>query len=547
MTSQLTLALRYTAGHVHATPWDRQVNEGVVEWPPSPWRLLRALISVRHFSARDEVSEKELGELVDALSHTAPLWQLPEVVQAHTRHYMRIDEKRPYENSTTKVFDNFLVVDRDAIVIAHWPDVDLSPGALDALDTLLPRIAYLGRAESWVNIERLSTLPENFAPNAGPAGAFEASVGSESSRQLMPLTPDELSYWREGYREAMLQRQLDEDRQKAIAKGKDPEKVKLSKKKRQNIEDALPTSVVGVLSAETDVLQKAGWSQPPGSRWVDIVRPPIKSWLPPKVPAPKVMGAPTVARYAVVSQVPPRLTTALYQCEKLHKALASRTDDNITLTGVDALGRPLKGHQHAFVFAEANDPVTDRITHLNVWAPAGFNEQAQRRVLDSVQRLWGKDGHDLQLILLGVGTPEDFGGFNARAGQAPIYGESKVWRSLTPFVGTRHPKRRKSGEPKVDARGLTIGGDAHDLLRLLKLQGFPEVKSIAPLDALNIAGRKVRWLEFATRRSRGGGKRGPNHGAGFAIEFAEPVRGPIAVGYGAHFGLGLFSPVEVTG
>ncbi|RDV37595.1 type I-U CRISPR-associated protein Cas5/Cas6 [Bradymonadaceae bacterium TMQ3] len=541
MTSQLTLALRYTAGHVHATPWDRQVNEGVVEWPPSPWRLLRALISVRHFSARDEVSEKDLGELVDALSHASPLWQLPEVVQAHTRHYM------PNDTSTTKVFDNFLVIDRDARVIAHWPDVDLSPSALEALDLLLPRVAYLGRAESWVSIERLPTPPDTFSPNAGPAGAFEAPVGSESSRQLMPLTPEELDHWREGYREAMLQRQLDEDRQKAIDKGKDPEKVKLSKKKRQNIEDALPSSVVGVLSAETDLLQKAGWSQPPGSRWVDVVRPPIKSWLPPKVEAPKVMGAPTVARYAVASQVPPRLTTALYQCEKLHKALASRTDANITLTGVDALGRPLKGHQHAFVFAEANDPVTDRITHLNVWAPAGFNEQAQRRVLDGVQRLWGKDGHDLQLILLGVGTPEDFGGFNARAGQAPIYGESKVWRSLTPFVGTCHPRRRKSGEPKVDARGLTIGGDAHDLLRLLKLQGFPDVERIAPLDALSIAGRQVRWLEFATRRSRGGGKRGPSHGTGFAIEFAEPVRGPIAVGYGAHFGLGLFSPVEVSG
>lgn len=27
------------------------------------------------------------------------------------------------------------------------------------------------------------------------------------------------------------------------------------------------------------------------------------------------------------------------------------------------------------------------------------------------------------------------------------------------------------------------------------------------------------------------------------IEFLEPVSGPIAVGYGAHFGLGLFVPV----
>lgn len=31
---------------------------------------------------------------------------------------------------------------------------------------------------------------------------------------------------------------------------------------------------------------------------------------------------------------------------------------------------------------------------------------------------------------------------------------------------------------------------------------------------------------------------------GFEIEFAEPVCGPIALGFGCHFGLGLFLPVE---
>jgi len=33
----------------------------------------------------------------------------------------------------------------------------------------------------------------------------------------------------------------------------------------------------------------------------------------------------------------------------------------------------------------------------------------------------------------------------------------------------------------------------------------------------------------------------------FEIEFPEPVRGPLALGYGSHFGLGLFVPVLDAG
>ena len=33
-------------GRYHATPWDRAANDGSVEWPPAPWRILRTLYVV---------------------------------------------------------------------------------------------------------------------------------------------------------------------------------------------------------------------------------------------------------------------------------------------------------------------------------------------------------------------------------------------------------------------------------------------------------------------------------------------------------------------
>jgi CRISPR-associated protein Csb2 len=50
----------------------------------------------------------------------------------------------------------------------------------------------------------------------------------------------------------------------------------------------------------------------------------------------------------------------------------------------------------------------------------------------------------------------------------------------------------------------------------------------------------VRWLEFQTRRLKGREGYGL---AGFELEFAEETAGPLALGFGCHFGLGLFEPV----
>lgn len=543
MTTELFIELRFAGGRYHATPWGRQVNEGAVEWPPSPWRLLRTLISVWHATAREEVSESVLRRLVEQLAATAPSWRLPEVTQAHTRHYM------PTRDSSTKIFDNFLVVDRDAVAIGRWSGLELDAALLEALDRLLGRVNYLGRSESWVELRRIDP-PAEFVPNAGPAAEFETAEGLERVRQLVPLAGARLEDWRVGYRDAMQARKLDEKRRNAVAKGKDPDREKLSKKELEAIEAALPASVYDVLVCETDALQKAGWSQPPGSCWIDYLAPRPAPWVAPRIASSARGELPTVARFAVASDVPPRLTTAIHQTQKLHQSLVRYSDGHPLFTGLGADGKPLEGHRHAFIFAEANDGRTDRITHLSVWVPGGLDER-QRLALDLARRLWGKDGHDMQLVLLGVGQREDFAGFNAAAGQCALMEASTRWRSLTPFISTRHPKRRKNGEFKLDAQGLVIDGPEHVLRRLLAEQELPDVVSITPLEGAHIHGRTVHWLEFDTLRGvrdsgRSGGARGPKSGQGFEIVFAEPVRGPLAAGYGAHFGMGLFVPVDPT-
>ena len=71
-----------------------------------------------------------------------------------------------------------------------------------------------------------------------------------------------------------------------------------------------------------------------------------------------------------------------------------------------------------------------------------------------------------------------------------------------------------------------------------KNHGLPRPISIKPVSNLVTRGHEFRWLEF--RRSRKG--ESSQIGYGFKLIFSEPVSGPIALGYGAHFGLGLFVP-----
>ena len=101
--------------------------------------------------------------------------------------------------------------------------------------------------------------------------------------------------------------------------------------------------------------------------------------------------------------------------------------------------------------------------------------------------------------------------------------------STTPFLLTRHPKKNGKDTPAAQVR-MELGR-----------RGFSGPVTVAPVDYTVIAGKKLRWLEFQRVRKQGGGRFADSRGYGFRIEFPEPVKGPIAIGYACHFGLGQFA------
>lgn len=538
------LELRFLSGKYHATPWGRQVNEGAVEWPPSPWRILRTLIATWYHKFPD-VPEAEMRALIEALS-SPPSYQLPTTLDGHTRHYM------PAGDAKTKIFDTFVAVNPNDRLIICWPNASLSPEQVSLFQQLARSINYFGRAESWVEAEvtDIADLICDTVP------LDESGVAEDQELVRMLGLSDNKSFlrWRESTTQALVSQRLKEEQDKAIAKGKPTDKIKLSPKAISALDSLIPMATFEALQCDTSELRKAGWNRPPGSEWTSYVR----TWKDASATKRYIKSTdsfPTVARYAVAGNVLPRLTDAILLGERLRcylMGISGKRNDgqcSAVFSGKTNDGNPLAEHGtrhgHAHFLCESYGPNNlGRITHLMVYAPAGFNLEDQS-VLTSLRGIYGNDGHDLQLILLGIGMPSDFGGSNIKIGQSPTLAESRVWLSRTPMVPTDHLRIRRSERRDPEAFAIATKRELDRLVRreLARRSWLAHLADQVQIEALEhtvLGGIETKWLKFRRQRTKGGGECSSNNGFGFRLTFPEPVAGPIALGYGSHFGLGLF-------
>jgi CRISPR-associated protein Csb2 len=212
--------------------------------------------------------------------------------------------------------------------------------------------------------------------------------------------------------------------------------------------------------------------------------------------------------------------------ELLHMGLAKqlRAESCPELTGLDANGVRLEGHKHAALVPLSLD-AEGQIDHILVHAPMGFGADAQR-ALRSIRSTYTKGGDKpLFVTLAGLGKLADFQRIGAQ--RVSELAESRVWTSRTPFVPPRHLKAtRHTLEDQVQAE--------------LACRGLPRAARIEVLDRTRILA--LRLHQFV--RARRNPKRAPPAPRffGLRIEFEEPVRGPLAIGYACHFGLGLMIP-----
>ena len=546
------LAFSFPARRYHATPWGRNVNEADVAWPPEPWRLLRTLVAMYWRKGdRARWSEGDLARLIDSLAETLPEYSLPRgAVHAHTRHYMPTGTLARGSPKTTLVFDAFLRLPGGSTLVAAWPLATLARDQFELAADLANSIGYLGRAESWAECEALVEWDGDI--NCGPleSGAHDG----DHVRLLAPLTP--------GAYLAERRRIMEDLKHRIVATAKRPptpreidrklDKELRSKRRRAH---TLPERLVNALTLDTADYQDRGWSRPPAAREVVYARGReaatgvVSRGTCRRRPSRAGRDLPTVARFLLAGRPRPRVEDAIQIGELMRRAALARfgwrRDESRNrwmpkapweVSGRGADGRPLRDplHRHAFWLPEDADG-DGWIDHVSVFIASGMSDDIRAK-LDRITRLWLPKKHravdaedevgnvkEWRLALEGFGKPVDF------AGAASIFAVSRRWQSVTPFLASGH---------------LKASGYLGEVNRLLKRRGIDAAGiQVEVLQDVNIGGTPRRAIHFHRFRSRGREARPDAAGALLRIELPKPMEGPLAVGYGSHFGLGLFAAI----
>jgi len=463
----LTLTVDLLAGRYHATPFGRAANEGEPEWPPSPWRLGRAIVSAWWRTSPEQRAPEDIVDTILRALAEPPVFRLPRGTQGHSRHYM------PKPNGdTTLVLDPFVRTDGSSLDIV-WEDVRLDDGERIVLAQLLDRIGYVGRAETSAVIG-LGTAATDGGVTVAPLSEQGDAEGDVV--QVLCLAAD---------------------------------------------------ASVAALSESTAERRRRRRLDPPTGRWVSYLRP-RDALEPPRRPNKPRVTRPLVAmRFAVEGSAVPIVTDAIRVAERYRAAALSRADGSgegviARLRGRVEGREPSQGHVHAHYFPTDEDGDV-RIDHLTVWCPSGLGREEIDALDFPTLTSWAFD-HPVRLLLL-----ETLDGDELEALQQPSgpLARTRRWRSHTPFLPPRHPKRRG---------GMVIDTYEAQLLLELERRAFPEPVDVRPIER----GRR-HWGAF--RRERQGRQpRADLPALGFELEFGVDVRGPIAIGRNSHFGMGLFLP-----
>ena len=480
-----TLKFRFPLGWYHANPWDRAVNEGATEWPPSPWRILRALVATWHTRWPD-LPPFVIDALLDALSDP-PSYRTPPTLTGHTRHYLPgLDHRKGEIGGTALTLDPFLTVGRDDDLLVRW-DADLDGEQREVLAKLAGLVPYLGRSESACEARLLGEDEEPGEATAPGASWWspDSTDGPHRTRLLTVTRP--------------VSRQ--------------------------------------VLEATTDGIRRQKRTVPPHTRWVSYAA---------GDPAPEPhhtslaggdQASVTAIRFAVLGRAPLMVTHGVLLADDAHRQVGkllekasipdSRRQEIMGTRGAASHHR----HAHWIPVGERGQ-AAGSVRNLIVWIPDGLRTDEVRAMLSlrsaSGQR-GGEDGYELrgfpkiELLFQAAGRVEDV---------APeLCGRTaRRWRSRTPYLPVRHRKAHESVEEFLEA----------DVTAELRYRG----RSGAVLAGLELSpdmtARTVN--QFRRYRTRERLREHARPGVGLVLTFEERIAGPLVLGQLSHFGFGIFEP-----
>ncbi len=383
----LILAVRFLSGQFQSTPWDEHVNGGGLEWPPSPWRVLRAIVTAG-LSTRDP-DWTRLNALVHRFAQSPPIYHSPPVTIGRWPR----DSGPPARRGAAPV----VAVGGDHIIYLEWPDISLSSIERGWLESVLRRVGHLGAPQSRCAMRTLDAVPQwgpdvtSLLPHSKETGAIRLlAPRADATLGDLTMTVDEIRGSHHRSRPAATQF-VPYPRLAAV----------------WGTSVALPMPAASRGSATNIAGVRFGLH---GAR------------------------LPEVAETAPVAEGFRAAAESLYG--KLYNLATSPV-----LSGHEGPGiRRGHGHAHYLPLAESGDH--RRIDRVLVWAPDGFTT-ADLTALAGITRVYFPK--HTRLAPLEVSVLDTWSAADVAAMHPPADG----WVTTTPFLPARHPHRRRNPDGSV--------------------------------------------------------------------------------------------------
>lgn len=476
---------KFLTGRYHATQWGRNVNEGFVDWPPSPWRIIRAIIS----SWKINKPEYDLWPTLKSMISCMPSFSLPQGSKHHTRHYVPLGSINKDRQSLKreKMFDSFMLLGKNSTMQVVW-NCSLQDEQVKMLSDVVGMIRYIGRAESWCEAKLAEPCTDfNCVPDDGRDGPWDL---------VQVLVPDSDATFGDL---TVTQRHMDAKRRRYPPK----------------------SSHARYLMRSNTVLTTSG--------------------TPDVTPASPV----NVIRYAVIPgayKTRPHVRETLWVADRFkRRAMREYGKNNDGEVSENMSGKNKDGsvkrnnHKHAY-YLPMDDNDDGFIDSLTVVSETSFTPE-ELKAMKAVKHVYGSDSQnsiDYGLAYIIHGSTGAF--------DIPVLAKAKRWRSVTPYVLNRHTKTK--------ADGRVVDGPKDQILAEIGKRHMPQ-------PAVELYGPTTRMMGTKSTGTygNGGGKfqaisfkrHRKNSLAGFGayaicLEFETEVRGPVALGHGSHYGLGLCVP-----
>jgi CRISPR-associated protein Csb2 len=515
----LIISIRFLAGRAHLHPWQTHHSEGRVDWPPSPWRLLRAIVAVAgrgltslpapdwfvdpgkkpratkkgsqpvwpppgycslpdewNRDGCDEIPLSQLTALLAAITTTPAIW-LPRTSGGHTRQYFPIHNAGVVRNTGSAVFDTFATIAKDQPLLFQWPEVSLDEQHQLDLKLLLGRMTYFGRAESWSRAQAHMTAPDQIDG--------VVTEGRTQTHWCCVCIEDRGNPGGKEYHEYTLERRLapvkDIDIQaEAVALLPRTKNAEGSDRKAaaQTFESIIQSEspdklLLRCLLRESGQDIKDGLERPIGTRWIHYAVPRAIYDVPRPTPQPlpRTQESVNLVRYAlntatVNRPVLPPVTDTLLVADRFRNALmALHREPSRNFSGHESDGAPGVGKRHAswWPFDEDGDGFID---HVMVWAPDGL-EVAEVDALRRLTRLRQRGGRpDLLVTPTFVGQDSKYVPWLPKSSGNGSSGLVTTFVSATPYFCPIHLShgRGKSGRLRPVTPELVKGLKIHGVI-----------------------------------------------------------------------------------